>query len=132
MNVNGGHLADLLADHVVGQEAGRGQYGIVWRGWQARVPAWQTIGAWVRRGREVAQLASGRDLFLGPAGYSEVTADAEGPCLAWQDDHVVVIAPGGLGRVSSETVASSDATQRAKCAAVSPGIARCGRKAFPE
>ena len=64
-------------------EAAWGQRGIVWRGWQARVPAWQTIGGWVRRGREVVQLAAGRDLFLGAAGYSEVTADADGAGLAW-------------------------------------------------
>ena len=89
----GGNPSRVSPEGHVVIEAAWGQHGIVWRGWQARVRAWQTIGAWVRRGREVVQLAAGRDLFLGPAGYSELTADAEGPCLAWHDDdHVVAIA----------------------------------------
>jgi dipeptidyl aminopeptidase/acylaminoacyl peptidase len=74
-------------------EAVWGEGGIAWRGWQAKVPAWQTIGAWVRRGRDVVQLAPDRDLFIGPAGYSELTADAGGAGIAWlDDDHVVAIA----------------------------------------
>ena len=89
----GGNPSRVSPEGHVVIESVWGRHGIVWRGWQARVPAWQTIGAWVRRGREVVQLAAGRDLFLAPAGYSELTADADGPCLAWLDDnHVVAIA----------------------------------------
>ena len=88
-----GNPSRVSPEGLVVIEAAWGTRGIVWRGWHARVPAWQTIGSWTRRGREVLQFASGRDLFLGPAGYSELTADAEGPCLGWlDDDHVVVIA----------------------------------------
>ncbi len=93
ISADGGSPSRVSPEGYIAIEAAWGQPGIVWRGWQARVPAWQTIGAWVRRGRDIVQLAPGRDLFLGPAGYSEVTADADGPCLAWlDDDHVVAIA----------------------------------------
>jgi dipeptidyl aminopeptidase/acylaminoacyl peptidase len=78
--------------HVV-IDAAWGRRGIVWRAYHARVPAWQTIGAWVRRGRDIVQLAPGRDLYVGTVGFSELTADAEGSSLEWfDDDHVVTIA----------------------------------------
>ena len=109
----GGNPSRVSPEGHVVIEAAWGPHGIVWRGWQARVPAWQTIGAWVRRGREVVQLAPGRDLFLAPAGYSEVTADADGPCLAWlDDDHVVAIASerGISSRGGSDSTARPSAS----------------------
>jgi dipeptidyl aminopeptidase/acylaminoacyl peptidase len=90
---DGGNPSRVSPDGHIVIEAAYGSRGIAWRGWQAPVPAWHTIGAWTRRGREVVQFAPGRDLFLGAAGYSELTADAEGPGLEWlDDDHVVAIA----------------------------------------
>ena len=71
-------------------EAAWGAGGIVWRGVRARGAYWQTIQAWVRRGRDIVQLVEGRDLQLTAAGYSELTADAEGPGIAWLDDDNVV------------------------------------------
>ena len=44
---------------------------------------------------------------------------------------VVIVETVGVGQ-SEDAVASMVDTQRAKCAAVSPAISRCGRKAFPE
>jgi dipeptidyl aminopeptidase/acylaminoacyl peptidase len=74
-------------------QAAWGDGGIAWTGWEAETPAWQTIGAWVRRGRRTVRLAPGRDLFMGPVGYAEVSADVSGPTIAWvDDDHVVAIA----------------------------------------
>lgn len=67
-----------------------GDGGLAWTGWEAATPAWHTIGAWVRQGRRVIQLAPGRDLFVGPVGYAEVSADVSGPTIAWLDDHHLV------------------------------------------
>jgi dipeptidyl aminopeptidase/acylaminoacyl peptidase len=90
---DGGNPSRVSPEGHVVIEAAWGFRGIAWRGWHARVPAWQTIGAWTRRGRDVVRFAPDRDLFLGAAGYSELTADAEGPGLVWlDDDHIVAIA----------------------------------------
>ncbi len=89
----GGNPSRVSPDGHVAYEAAWGRRGIVWRGVEARVPAWHTVHAWMRLGRDIVQLAPGRDLHLSAAGYSEVTADAEGPGIAWlDDDNVVAIA----------------------------------------
>lgn len=98
-------------------QAAWGPAGIAWTGWEAEVPAWHTIGAWVRRGRRVVRLAPDRDLFMGPVGYAEVSADVSGPTIGWLDDeHLVAIAseeglslPWLLGLDSSATCLAPDA-----------------------
>jgi dipeptidyl aminopeptidase/acylaminoacyl peptidase len=93
IGVRGGNPSRVSPEEHDVIEAAWGAGGIAWRGVRTRGAYWQTIQAWVRRGRDIVQLAQGRDLQLTAAGYSELTADAEGPGIAWlDDDNVVAVA----------------------------------------
>jgi dipeptidyl aminopeptidase/acylaminoacyl peptidase len=113
----GGRPIRVSPEGQVAIQTAWGAGGIAWTGWEARVPAWQTIGAWVRRGPSVIRLAEGRDLFVEPVGYSELSS-ADRPTLAWLDeDHLAVIAserglshPWRLGLDGSAVCLTPDAS----------------------